>query len=125
SVDGKRDADSEEGGGPRAPGCGLRGVPVRMKVTRRQFMQGGAAAFTVTFAAPEFLSDLAQAQGARVRNLVILYLSGGNDSLSMLVPYNDPFYYNRRPSIAVPTGNVLQIGNDSSKITLGMHPRLE
>ena len=36
-----------------------------MKVTRRQFMQGGVAAFTVTFAAPEFLSDLAQAQGAR------------------------------------------------------------
>jgi hypothetical protein len=26
-------------------------------------MQGGVAAFTVTFAAPEFLSDLARAQG--------------------------------------------------------------
>ena len=42
-----------------------------MKVTRRQFMQGGIAAFTVTFAAPEFLSDLAQAQGSRIRNLVV------------------------------------------------------
>ena len=64
-----------------------------MKVTRRQFVKGGVAAFTVTFAAPEFLSDLARAQGAHVRNLVVLYLSGGNDSLSMLAPYNDPFYY--------------------------------
>ena len=42
-----------------------------MKVTRRQFVKGGAAAFTMTFAAPEFLCDLARAQGAHVRNLVV------------------------------------------------------
>src|SRR5262245_24961789 len=95
-----------------------------MKISRRQFVKGGVAAFTVTFAAPEFLSDLAQAQGARTRNLVVLYLSGGNDSLSMLIPYNDSFYYSRRPSLAVPDGLVLQIGTDSSKVTLGLHPRL-
>jgi len=95
-----------------------------MKVTRRQFVKGGVAAFTVTFAAPEFLSDLARAQGAHTRNLVVLYLSGGNDSLSMLVPYNDPFYYNRRPTLAVPAGQVIQIGSDSSRVALGLHPRL-
>ncbi len=95
-----------------------------MKVSRRQFVKGGVAAFTVTFAAPEFLSDLARAQGARSRNLVVLYLSGGNDALSMLVPYNDPFYYSRRPTLAVPAGQVLQIGSDSSKAALGLHPRL-
>jgi uncharacterized protein (DUF1501 family) len=95
-----------------------------MKVSRRQFVKGGVAAFTVTFAAPEFLSDLARAQGARSRNLVVLYLSGGNDALSMLVPYNDPFYYNRRPTLAVPAGQVLQVGTDSSRVPLGLHPRL-
>jgi uncharacterized protein (DUF1501 family) len=95
-----------------------------MKVTRRQFVKGGVAAFTVTFAAPEFLSDLAQAQGAHTRNFVVLYLSGGNDALSMLVPYNDPFYYSRRPTLAVPAGQVLQVGTDSSGVTLGLHPRL-
>jgi len=93
-----------------------------MKVTRRQFIQGGVATFTVTFAAPEFLSDLALAQGSRVRNLVVLYLSGGNDSLSMVVPFQDPFYASRRPNIQV--ANVLQIGADSSKVALGLHPRL-
>ena len=59
-----------------------------MKVTRRQFVKGGVAAFTVTFAAPEFLSDVVRAQGAHVRNLVVLYMSGGNDSLSMLARLN-------------------------------------
>jgi uncharacterized protein (DUF1501 family) len=95
-----------------------------MKVTRRQFVKGGVAAFTVTFAAPEFLSDLARAQGSHVRNLVVLYLSGGNDSLSMLAPYNDPFYTSRRPTLAIPAGQVLQIGTDSSNVALGLHPRL-
>jgi uncharacterized protein (DUF1501 family) len=95
-----------------------------MKVTRRQFVKGGVAAFTMTFAAPEFLADLARAQGAHVRNLVVLYLSGGNDSLSLLAPYNDPFYTSRRPTIAIPAGQILQIGTDSSKVALGLHPRL-
>jgi uncharacterized protein (DUF1501 family) len=95
-----------------------------MKVTRRQFVKGGVAAFTVTFAAPEFLSDVARAQGSRARNLVVLYLSGGNDALSMVIPYNDPFYRSRRPAIAVPAGQVLQIGTDSSRVALGLHPRL-
>jgi uncharacterized protein (DUF1501 family) len=78
----------------------------------------------MTFAAPEFLSDLARAQGAHVRNLVVLYMSGGNDSLSMLAPYNDPFYASRRPTLAIPAGQVLQIGTDASKVALGLHPRL-
>jgi uncharacterized protein (DUF1501 family) len=87
-------------------------------------MKGGVAAFTVTFAAPEFLCDLARAQGARSRNLVVLYLGGGNDALSMLVPYKDAGYYARRPTLAVPANSVLQIGTDSSRVELGLHPRL-
>jgi uncharacterized protein (DUF1501 family) len=95
-----------------------------MKVTRRDFIRGGVAAFTVSFGAPAFLSDLARAQGASRRNLVVLYLSGGNDALSTLIPYTDSFYYSRRPSIAVPAANVLQVGTDSSGKALGLHPRL-
>src|SRR5262245_47315318 len=95
-----------------------------MQVTRRTFFKSGVAAFTVTFAAPEFLSDLARAQGSSKRNLVVLYLSGGNDALSMLIPYNDSNYYSRRPTPAGPAGQVIQIGSDSSNVALGLHPRL-
>jgi uncharacterized protein (DUF1501 family) len=95
-----------------------------MSVTRRDFLRGGVAAFTVSFAAPAFLSDLARAQGASRRNLVVLYLAGGNDALSTIVPYTDNFYFSRRPTLAVPAGTVLQIGSDSSGKPLGLHPRL-
>jgi uncharacterized protein (DUF1501 family) len=95
-----------------------------MAITRREFVRGGVAALTVSFAAPAFLCDLARAQGRSRRNLVVLYLSGGNDALSMVVPYNDPQYYARRPTIAIPAGSVLQIGTDRAGNALGLHPRL-
>ena len=95
-----------------------------MTSTRRDFIRGGVSAFTLTFAAPAFISDLARAQGAGRRNLVILYLSGGNDALSTLIPYTDAFYYSRRPTIAVPAASVLQVGTDGSGKALGLHPRL-
>jgi uncharacterized protein (DUF1501 family) len=95
-----------------------------MSFTRREFIRGGVSAFTFSFAAPAFLSDLARAQGTARRNLVVLYLSGGNDALSMLIPYNDPEYRGRRPVLGIPAANVLQIGSDRAGNALGLNPRL-
>ncbi|MFP5380338.1 MAG: DUF1501 domain-containing protein, partial [Vicinamibacteria bacterium] len=95
-----------------------------MALTRREFVRGGVTAFTVGFSAPAFLCDLAAAQGQRRRNLVVLYLGGGNDALSTVIPYTDAAYHARRPSLAIPAGQVLQIGTDRTGVPLGLHPRL-
>lgn len=95
-----------------------------MNLNRRQFVTGGVSAFTIGVAAPQFLCDLALAQGASSRTLVVVYLGGGNDALSTLVPYRDQNYYARRPTLAVPAGSVLQIGRDAAGRELGLHPRL-
>src|SRR5438034_11606845 len=93
-------------------------------MTRRTFFKNGVGAFTVSLAVPAFLSDLGGGQGASSRNLVVLDLTGGNDGLSMLVPYTDSAYYSKRPTLAIPAGTVLQVGTDSSGKALGLHPKL-
>jgi len=95
-----------------------------MDISRRLFLRDGVATVSLGLAAPSFLSAIAEAQGLRTRNLVVVYLGGGNDALNTLIAYRDPAYYNRRPSIAVPAGQVLQVGTDAAGQALGLHPQL-
>jgi uncharacterized protein (DUF1501 family) len=95
-----------------------------MRVSRRLFIRDGVTTVTLGLAAPSFLSAIAQAQGLPSRRLVVVYLGGGNDALNTLVSYQDSAYYSRRPTIAIPAGQVLQVGSDASGRALGLHPRL-
>jgi uncharacterized protein (DUF1501 family) len=95
-----------------------------MPISRRLFIRDGVATVTLGLVAPPFLTAIAQAQGIPSRRLVVVYLGGGNDSLNTLISYRDAAYYSRRPSIAVPAGQVLQVGTDAAGHALGLHPRL-
>jgi uncharacterized protein (DUF1501 family) len=95
-----------------------------MRISRRLFIRDGVATVTLGLTAPAFLSAIVRAQGLRSRNLVVVYLGGGNDSLNTLISYQDAAYYSRRPTIAVPAGQVLQVGADAAGRALGLHPRL-
>ena len=51
--------------------------------------------------------------------LVVLQLSGGNDFMNSLVPYNSPHYYDARKTVVIPQDEVLPIDD-----TLGFNPNL-
>jgi uncharacterized protein (DUF1501 family) len=95
-----------------------------MDLSRRLFIRNGVATVTLGLAAPDFLTAIAEAQGIGSRRLVVVYLGGGNDALNTLIPYQDAAYYSRRPSIAIPAGQVVQVGTDTAGRALGLHPRL-
>ncbi len=95
-----------------------------MRISRRLFIRDGVATVTLGLAAPAFLTAIAQAQGLSSRRLVVVYLGGGNDALNTLIPYQDQNYYSRRPTIAIPASQVLQVGADAAGRALGLHPRL-
>jgi uncharacterized protein (DUF1501 family) len=60
-----------------------------------------------------------QTTGKDGKILVVVQLSGGNDGLSMVIPYGDDVYYQARARISHPAKDILKI-NDY----LGLHPNL-
>jgi uncharacterized protein (DUF1501 family) len=51
--------------------------------------------------------------------LVVLQLSGGNDYMNTVIPYNDPLYRDYRPRVAIPEDQILPLDGD-----VGLHPSM-
>ncbi len=101
-----------------------------MPSTRRQFMKTtgslalGAAGLGTFGPYNVFGANAAEAAGKPT--LVVLYLRGGSDPLSTLIPYGDQTYYNLRPTIAIPAPG--ESNNNQSVIAFsryfGFHPSM-
>ncbi len=51
---------------------------------------------------------------------MVIQLSGGNDGLNTWVPFSNDLYFNKRPSLALPTSEILRLNDD-----MGLHPKME
>ncbi len=100
-----------------------------MPFSRRSFLQRGTLLLAMGVTAPTFLTRTVEVMAQTVegtmtgpnskRSLVVIQLGGGNDTLNTVVPYADPTYYQVRPTLAVPKGEVLAL-NDQ----VGFNPAL-
>ena len=82
--------------------------------TRREFLR--LVASTATLAA---LPPSAFARSGQGRLLLLVELKGGNDSLNTLAPYQARRYREARPTLALKSGEVIDLGQG-----FGMHPSL-
>ena len=88
--------------------------------TRREFIARsgrGLGLLALSGLAPALLARTTVDGGTGGRILVLVQLTGGNDGLNTVVPYEDADYYRLRPTLALAKGQVLWLSD-----TLGLHP---
>ena len=90
---------------------------------RRTFLKGGLGVGVATLGAQLVTSRVsyAAADEAQSGTLVVVFLRGGMDGLSMLVPANDPNLIKNRPNIGVRSGSLIEL--DAAR-GFGLHPAL-
>ncbi len=96
-------------------------------MNRKEFLQqlsliSGGVAFGMggipvkAFAHNPFAINMEDTNG---KIFVLVQLSGGNDGLNTLVPYENPLYYNKRANIAIKKENVLPLTSQ-----MGLNPAM-
>ena len=90
-------------------------------MNRRKFIRNTGLATTMLFV-PSFIKAFEKKSFlmSGQRRLVVIQLSGGNDGLNTIIPYNDDAYYQQRPTIGIPKTDVIAL-NDQ----LGYHPAMK
>jgi uncharacterized protein (DUF1501 family) len=94
-----------------------------MKTSRRKFIKQTLLGTSGTLLVPHFLKALeSQPSGplpSSEKILVVIQLSGGNDGLNTIIPYQNDLYYQLRPQLAIRPDKILKISNE-----LGFHSAL-
>src|SRR5437879_2751619 len=88
--------------------------------TRRDFLKTSTLlGFGATV--PAFLGNAARAadKAGKENILVVVQLTGGNDGLNTVIPFNNPPYAKYRPTIGIPKDKVFQVNKE-----IGLHPSL-
>jgi len=94
---------------------------------RRREILGAAGAGLISAALPwqSGLLRRAVADDDAIRTVVVIFLRGGADALSAIVPYGDKNYYAMRPTLAIPAETTdEQAGVLPLDKTFGLHPAL-
>jgi uncharacterized protein (DUF1501 family) len=98
-----------------------------MSHTRRDFLKatlGASTLLSFASAAPNFLARSVMAASSRRKErdtvLVVVQLTGGNDGLNTVVPYDDDEYGRNRSTLRLPTKELHKINS-----VLGFHPRMK
>jgi len=93
-----------------------------MSFNRRDFLKISGLA-TASLFIPKFI----KASGREIellkqsnKVLVVIQLSGGNDGLNTVIPYNDDIYYKNRPKINIKKNEVLKLNSE-----LGFNPSMK
>src|SRR5262245_9588552 len=100
------------------------------QLSRRQFMRISAA-WPLIAAWPQWLPRLAFAPpqtAPRGDILICIFLRGAADGLNIIVPHGDDFYYQQRPTLAVPRPDDRKATTTLRTVDLdgffGLHPAL-
>ncbi len=91
-------------------------------LTRRSFLRRAGILSLAGLSLPAWMPRMAFADPEKSGPgdiLICIFLRGGMDSLSAVVPYNEAGYHDRRPTIAVPDSAILDLDGQ-----FGLHPRL-
>lgn len=88
-------------------------------IQRREFLQAGGALGGAAALGSLGIARDARAAGARATTLVTIHLTGGNDTLNTVIPYQDPLYYSLRGGLAIPKNDVVRLTD-----RIGLHPSL-
>ena len=89
---------------------------------RRDFIKSTGLASTALMV-PSFIRASKNSNSAYTRNgkiLIVIQLSGGNDGLNTIIPYEDDLYYNYRPTIGIEQKEVIKVGQGG----LGFNPAM-